>query len=49
MAVLVCVNCGERYYDQQAIRKIELIRSEEQLRENRGDRKGAGEIRGHTQ
>ena len=28
MAVLVCVNCGERYYDQQAMRKIELIRSE---------------------
>jgi YgiT-type zinc finger domain-containing protein len=28
MAVLVCVNCGERYYDQQAMRKIEFIRSE---------------------
>lgn len=41
MAVLVCVNCGERYYDQQAIRKIELIRSEKQLRENRSNRKGA--------
>jgi len=28
MAVLVCVNCGERYYDQQAMRKIESIRSD---------------------
>ena len=32
MAILVCVNCGERYYDQQAMRKIELIRSD--LRNN---------------
>jgi YgiT-type zinc finger domain-containing protein len=32
MAILVCVTCGERYYDQQAMRKIELIRSD--LRNN---------------
>ena len=27
MEVLICVNCGERYYDQQAMRKIESIRA----------------------
>ncbi len=32
MSVFVCANCGERYYDQQSMRKIELIRSD--LRSN---------------
>ncbi|MFQ5964323.1 MAG: YgiT-type zinc finger protein [Candidatus Scalinduaceae bacterium] len=27
MEVLVCQNCGERYYDRQAMRKLENIRS----------------------
>ncbi len=27
MEVLVCGNCGERYYDQKAMRKIEEIRA----------------------
>ncbi len=27
MKVLVCVNCGERYYDRNAMRKIEEMRA----------------------
>ena len=27
MEVLVCLNCGERYYDRKTMRKIEEIRS----------------------
>lgn len=27
LEVLVCMNCGERYYDRGSIRKIENIRS----------------------
>lgn len=27
MEVLVCQNCGERYYDRKAMRKLEEIRS----------------------
>jgi len=27
MEVLVCVNCGERYYDRKTMRKIEDVRS----------------------
>jgi len=27
MEVLVCLNCGERYYDRKTMRKIEDIRS----------------------
>jgi YgiT-type zinc finger domain-containing protein len=26
MSILVCSNCGERYYDRKSIRKIEDIR-----------------------
>ena len=26
MNILVCSNCGERYYDRQSMRKIEKIR-----------------------
>lgn len=26
MNVLVCLNCGERYYDRKAMRKIEELR-----------------------
>jgi len=27
MNILVCSNCGERYYDRKAMKKIEKIRS----------------------
>jgi hypothetical protein len=27
MNILVCSNCGERYYDRKAMKKIEEIRS----------------------
>ena len=27
MEVLVCLNCGERYYDRKAMRNLEDIRS----------------------
>jgi len=27
MNILVCSNCGERYYDRKAVKKIEKIRS----------------------
>ncbi len=27
MEVLVCLNCGERYYDRKTMRKIEDVRS----------------------
>ena len=27
MNILVCSNCGERYYDRKAVRKIEEIRT----------------------
>lgn len=43
MAVLVCVNCGERYYDQQAMRKIELIRSD--LKNNSAKTEVIGKVR----
>jgi YgiT-type zinc finger domain-containing protein len=26
MEVLVCLNCGERYYDRKAMRKVEELR-----------------------
>jgi YgiT-type zinc finger domain-containing protein len=26
MKVLVCLNCGERYYDRKAMRKVEELR-----------------------
>ena len=28
MKILVCSNCGERYYDRQSMRKIEEIREQ---------------------
>lgn len=31
--VLVCINCGERYYDRKTIRKIEDIRARLKSRE----------------
>jgi len=27
MNILVCLNCGERYYDRKAMKKIEKIKS----------------------
>jgi len=33
MHILVCSNCGERYYDRKSIRKIEEIRKKLKNRE----------------
>ncbi len=33
LEALVCMNCGERYYDRRTIRKIENIRSRLKQRE----------------
>ena len=33
MNILVCSNCGERYYDRKTIRKIEEIRKKMKNRE----------------
>jgi len=33
MELLVCSNCGERYYDKKAMRKIEETRSKLQRRD----------------
>jgi YgiT-type zinc finger domain-containing protein len=33
MEVLICLNCGERYYDKEAMKKIEETRSRLQKRD----------------
>lgn len=33
MSILVCSNCGERYYDRKSMRKIEDIRNKVQNQE----------------
>jgi len=33
MNILVCSNCGERYYDRQSMRKIEEIRKKSKNKE----------------
>jgi YgiT-type zinc finger domain-containing protein len=33
MEVLICLNCGERYYDKKAMKKIEETRSRLQKRD----------------
>ena len=33
MEILVCSNCGERYYDRKSMRKIENIRNKVQNQE----------------
>jgi len=40
MEVLVCANCGERYYDRKAIKKIEEARSNLQRRDFQMDEVG---------
>ncbi len=40
MEVLVCSNCGERYYDKKAMKKIEETRSKLQKRDFKVDEVG---------
>ena len=41
--VLVCLNCGERYYDTKAMRKLEEMR--EKLRRKAVDVEDVGKVR----
>ncbi len=42
MTVLVCSNCGERYYDRNAMRKIEEVRTK--LKNNELDVEEVGKV-----
>ena len=42
MQLLVCLNCGERYYDRKALKKLEKMRA--LTKEKRVDSKEIGRI-----
>ena len=42
MTVLVCSNCGERYYDRSSMRKIEEVRTK--LKNNELDVEEVGKV-----
>jgi YgiT-type zinc finger domain-containing protein len=42
MQLLVCLNCGERYYDRKALKKLEKMRA--LIKEKRVDSKEIGRI-----